>query len=276
MPFHEGQQSSPGTCWPYPRPSLGSSQEAGPQPSLPPLHEPQAGRLSAENQQDGDKARPQLRSRPAAERFRPESQCCCPQLEKVLDPRLSWKEGARTFWKNWMALEPCPTPPQDTVKGLEQGRVDLKPTPKPRVRPKPASSGRGFLGHWTLVLTRQTGCWGASAPHSCMELSRHRAGTQIHPRDGALPHTPSARSRHRHIRTKEYPHLKASCCMLLIWRHGARNLMFRVSTRPAQGHMIFKSYELFTKKQYMLGHKNEPQSVKDYKIIEYILQYQNK
>lgn len=200
MPFHEGQQSSPGTCWPYPRPSLGSSQEAGPQPSLPPLHEPQAGRLSAENQQDGDKARPQLRSRPAAERFRPESQCCCPQLEKVLDPRLSWKEGARTFWKNWMALEPCPTPPQDTVKGLEQGRVDLKPTPKPRVRPKPASSGRGFLGHWTLVLTRQTGCWGASAPHSCMELSRHRAGTQIHPRDGALPHTPSARSRHRHIR----------------------------------------------------------------------------
>lgn len=139
----------------------------------------------------------------------------------MLDSRLSWKEGARRFWNSWMALEPCPVPPQATAKRPERGRVGLKPTPKPHVRLKPASSGPGFLGHWTLVLTRQTGCWGASAPHSCMALSRHRAGTQIHPRDGALPHTPSAGSRHRHIRTNEYPHLNASCCMLLIRRHRA-------------------------------------------------------
>jgi hypothetical protein len=55
------------------------------------------------------------------------------------------------------------------------------------------------------ILTQQTGCWAASAPHSCMVLSRHRAGTQTHPGDGNLPQTPSARSRDRAHQNQEPP-----------------------------------------------------------------------
>ena len=93
---------------------------------------------------------------------------------RKVHPRLNMEGGTGRFQKSQMALEPfrCgshlkhPEPGQGGPRHNTQALCQIQ-------------ASELWQGSWagTLVLTRQTGCQGAAAPGSCMELLRHRAGT---------------------------------------------------------------------------------------------------
>lgn len=94
---------------------LPGSAQRKPPSALTPITARAAGRRAFRGQPAGwNKPRPQLRSRPAAERFQPESQCCYPSWRRCWTPGSAGRKGlagsGRAGWPS--SLAPCPLRPQ--------------------------------------------------------------------------------------------------------------------------------------------------------------------